>query len=202
MAAKIIDKTLKRKSIATAALDVIAEKGYHNTRIQDIAVRAGVGKGTVYEYFNSKEEILLEVFENDFTDLMNLEPVMTETDNLEKLLSHFRTALETAADSTPLYKVWFEVWFAGVLDVKHPVHKKVQQVLKQMTQFYTGLIEAGQSQNQINPDIKSKDTAAMLVSAADGLILHYILFNMSYKDYRSRYHEFLNMTKTRLSFVS
>ena len=46
-----------------AACAVFAEKGYASTRVAEIAERAGVGKGTVYEYFSSKEELLFAVFE-------------------------------------------------------------------------------------------------------------------------------------------
>jgi AcrR family transcriptional regulator len=40
-----------------AAMQVFAQEGYEKTRVEDIARAAGVGKGTVYEYFSSKEEI-------------------------------------------------------------------------------------------------------------------------------------------------
>lgn len=51
----------KRDDIVTSSVALFIEKGYLNTKIIDIAMRAGIGKGTVYEYFTSKEDILLEV---------------------------------------------------------------------------------------------------------------------------------------------
>ena len=54
-------KTTKRNDILSSAVALFIEKGYLNTKIIDIAMNAGIGKGTVYEYFSSKEEILLEV---------------------------------------------------------------------------------------------------------------------------------------------
>jgi len=51
----------KRDDIVSSAVSLFIEKGYLNTKIIDIAVMAGIGKGTVYEYFASKEDILLEV---------------------------------------------------------------------------------------------------------------------------------------------
>jgi AcrR family transcriptional regulator len=50
----------KRDAILKAAQGQFTDKGFALTRIADIAAAAGVGKGTVYEYFPSKEEILLE----------------------------------------------------------------------------------------------------------------------------------------------
>lgn len=50
----------KRDAIIAAAADHFATIGFANARISDIARQAGIGKGTVYEYFRSKEALLLE----------------------------------------------------------------------------------------------------------------------------------------------
>jgi AcrR family transcriptional regulator len=56
------EKTLKgldkRRLIVDAAIKVFAEKGYHGTRISDIAHHAEIAYGLVYHYFKNKEEIL------------------------------------------------------------------------------------------------------------------------------------------------
>ncbi len=54
-------KNNKRELILTAALDIFLEKGYHNSTSEEIAKRAGVAKGTLYQYFSSKQEIFLEM---------------------------------------------------------------------------------------------------------------------------------------------
>lgn len=55
------EKTNKRELILTAAREVFFEKGYHNATSEEIAKQAGVGKGTLYQYFESKQEIFLEM---------------------------------------------------------------------------------------------------------------------------------------------
>ena len=54
----------KRPAIIEAAVQVFSEKGYHNARIEEVAVAAGIGKGTVYEYFDSKLHLFQAVMEN------------------------------------------------------------------------------------------------------------------------------------------
>ena len=54
------EKNQKRKDILTSAKTLFNEKGFHNTKMEEIAVRAGVGKGTLYEYFKSKQDIFDE----------------------------------------------------------------------------------------------------------------------------------------------
>lgn len=51
----------RRQQILTAAMDVFGHKGFHRAKIEEIAVQAGLGKGTVYEYFRSKEELFEEM---------------------------------------------------------------------------------------------------------------------------------------------
>ncbi len=51
----------KRLSIIKAAAKVFSRHGYHRARVEDIAFEAGVGKGTVYEYFASKRHLFEEV---------------------------------------------------------------------------------------------------------------------------------------------
>lgn len=50
-------KEARPGEIAAAALEVFAEKGFAATRLEDIAARAGVSKGTVYLYFENKEAL-------------------------------------------------------------------------------------------------------------------------------------------------
>lgn len=51
----------KRELILQAAAQVFGEKGFHQATVEEIAKRAGVGKGTIYQYFDSKSEIFSEL---------------------------------------------------------------------------------------------------------------------------------------------
>ena len=52
----------KPQQIIEAALRVFARKGYFNSRVSDIAREAGIAAGTIYLYFDTKEEILITLF--------------------------------------------------------------------------------------------------------------------------------------------
>ncbi|MCR8845198.1 TetR/AcrR family transcriptional regulator [Paenibacillus sp. SC116] len=54
----------KKQSIMEEALALFAEKGYHQTSIQEIADRTGIAKGSVYSFFRSKEELMMTIFEH------------------------------------------------------------------------------------------------------------------------------------------
>ena len=55
------EKPNKRDLILAAAREILGEKGYHSTTSEEIAKRAGVGKGTIYQYFESKHDIFLQM---------------------------------------------------------------------------------------------------------------------------------------------
>ena len=57
----------KRQLILDAAVRVFARKGYHTSRVGDIAEEAGVAHGLLYHYFDSKEELLETIFRNTWT---------------------------------------------------------------------------------------------------------------------------------------
>ena len=59
--ATIVDKVLKRKKIALACKDIILENGIRNVTISKLAESAGVGKGSIYVYFENKEDIVFEI---------------------------------------------------------------------------------------------------------------------------------------------
>ncbi len=63
--------------ILDAALDVFAEKGFHEARMDEIAEHAGITKGTIYLYFESKEELFLAMARTGFAEWVNLLPQIT-----------------------------------------------------------------------------------------------------------------------------
>ena len=60
----------KRRLILDAAVRVFARKGYHTSRVGDIAEEAGIAHGLLYHYFGSKEEVLETVFRENWRDLL------------------------------------------------------------------------------------------------------------------------------------
>jgi TetR/AcrR family transcriptional regulator, fatty acid metabolism regulator protein len=58
---KISPKTARRDRILESALNIFAEKGFQDATISEISKAAGVSDATVYEYFNSKEELLFAI---------------------------------------------------------------------------------------------------------------------------------------------
>src|ERR1044072_3767056 len=70
----------KRRLILDAAVRVFARKGYHTSRVGDIAEEAGVAHGLLYHYFRSKEELLQTIFRETWRDVLDAVRSVEETD--------------------------------------------------------------------------------------------------------------------------
>src|SRR5213596_85003 len=70
----------KRRLILDAAVRVFARKGYHTSRVGDIAEEAGVAHGLLYHYFRSKEELLETIFRETWRDVLDADRAVEETD--------------------------------------------------------------------------------------------------------------------------
>jgi len=87
----------KYQRILDAAIAVIAEKGFFQSKVAEIADRAGVADGTIYLYFKNKEQILMAAIDSAFTAFLararsELEPAASPSDKLRRLA---RLHLET-----------------------------------------------------------------------------------------------------------
>jgi AcrR family transcriptional regulator len=70
----------KRRLLLEAAVRVFARKGYHASRVGDIAEEAGVAHGLLYHYFKSKDEVLEAVFHENWSVLQARIASVEETD--------------------------------------------------------------------------------------------------------------------------
>lgn len=83
-----ISQDLRRKEIMEAALHVFGTKGYSRTNIEDIAQEIGMSKGSIYQYFKSKEELFISTIKesSQMRTLLNLPKFKQENLNIEEVL--------------------------------------------------------------------------------------------------------------------
>ena len=70
----------KRRVILDAAVRVFAHKGFHTSRVGDIAEEAGIAHGLLYHYFSSKDEVLETIFRDNWTLLLDRIHAVEESD--------------------------------------------------------------------------------------------------------------------------
>jgi len=96
MSPKIVDKKLKTREIAQAALVLFSHKGYETTNVGQLAKIAGIGKGTIYEYFQTKEDLFIaSINEWIEQDLMQMIALIDENDDpVIKLFTFIEGSME------------------------------------------------------------------------------------------------------------
>src|SRR6476660_3710167 len=67
---RVENKENTRRAILRAALELFAEKGFYRTTTKAISRKAGIAEGTLFNYFQTKEDLALYFFEESLADIM------------------------------------------------------------------------------------------------------------------------------------
>ena len=83
-----VDKDAKRREIVAAALAVFRRKSLNSITVSDIAAEAGIAKGAVYLYFNSKDDVYMSLLDFTFSELFEEYAQHPEIDDPVEQLEH------------------------------------------------------------------------------------------------------------------
>jgi AcrR family transcriptional regulator len=118
-------KEARPQELLAAALDLFVERGYAATRLDDVASRAGVSKGTLYLYFTNKEELFKAVVRE------NVVPVLGEA---EEMIDRYE------GSSTELFREIVLGWWERIGNTKLSGITKLMMAeagnFPEVTQFY------------------------------------------------------------------
>ena len=158
------DKTIKRQLIMDAALQVFVQNGYEKTKIIDVAQTAGIGKGTVYEYFESKEELFRCILE-EYCQLYqeNVRTILGELEQSscrEKLLAVMRMEndLKNQVHLRSLNPVQLFMEFTNFPGLK----QAIQSMLKFKFDTVCGILQEGINSGEFRKFNISLATAALM----------------------------------------
>lgn len=158
----------KRQVIAHAAAELIFQQGYNETSISQIARKTGIGKSTVYDYFSSKDEIIMFLLDEPLGEVRDraeeIEPeVGTPAERLTRILEmHLDVLLR---DKAFIFKLSFEFQRLPMeVQARHETKRQVYQEL--LRKLIDEGIEDG-SFRPVDPDIAVK----VLLSTLSSVIL-------------------------------
>ncbi|MCK4313086.1 MAG: TetR/AcrR family transcriptional regulator [Candidatus Cloacimonetes bacterium] len=105
---KIREKS--RNLIINTAMELFAQKGYHNTTIEKIAQKAGISKGLIYNYYKSKDELLESVFMQGFNFFDEISKIsQTDISAYEKLQLLLKNYTKSLQENLPFWKLYQNV---------------------------------------------------------------------------------------------
>ena len=166
------DRGDKRPRLVDAACAVFAEKGYASTRVADIAERAGVGKGTVYEYFSSKEELLFAVFELINAEIsLRMDAALAAGGSAEEQLHNLlRLGAEVITEQVEMQPVILDFWAASRgKNIEKTYREAVVASYTFFRNLFSDFIREGQKRGEFKKSVDAEALATLVVSAVDGL---------------------------------
>ena len=172
----------KRQRIIEAAIKVFAEVGVSNGKIASIAEKAGIGKGTIYEYFGSKEEIFSAVFKTFFDQMMAgydelarqpIDPVQ----KIELMLDYTYDFLDEnlAGENAADWLIFLEIFLQGYRDEAYGNSRlSFKKILCEMYQLFKPFIDEGIQSGAFKP-LDAEHVTFIIFAAIDGIGMHYFI---------------------------
>ncbi len=156
----------KRALILDAALHLFAEKGFATTSISMIAKEAGISKGLMYNYFESKEALIKILIMNGFdvfASVFDRDKDGHLTD--EEFIYFINQTFEILKANVPFWKLYFAmVAQPGVMQLLE------KELMEMLTPYFNTMIEYYEQKGIENPMVQTQILGALL----DGVCLNYI----------------------------
>lgn len=136
------DETAKRRhEIFHKVVNVFLKQGFHETSMQEIAQAAGLGKSTLYDYFRTKDEILVYFFEDQFGDMADsTQKIALQNLSADKRL---RQVMEQYLENLQANKSLFMKLTAESQRLKPESQKKIQDKRHAFQDMIRALIDEG-----------------------------------------------------------
>lgn len=165
--------TSKRERILRAAVDVFAEHGYFNAKVAQIAKAAGVADGTIYLYFDGKEDLLITIFrEHTRNYLRSLEQQLANVNPPEERLRiAVRHHLETLGRDRALAVV-------SQVELRHSLKFMSlfsQEEVADYLNVIRKIVEHGQQQGTFRRNVHPQLVAKFVFGVLDEMVTSWIL---------------------------
>ncbi|MDA3908925.1 MAG: TetR/AcrR family transcriptional regulator [Sulfurimonas sp.] len=183
----IVDKVQKRKDIALACKEIFFQNGINDLTVSQVAKAAGIGKGTIYDYFKNKEDIIFEIVNimmqehNEYMD-KKLANISTTREKIKEFSSIFYNDEEK--ELRQLYKEFISI------SLTNPDKEMVEFQTAHTNHYYNWLLDIlneGIAKGEIKEG--SQDLARGLFVSAKGMFIASSVTN-TIEDLKTEIHKF------------
>jgi AcrR family transcriptional regulator len=163
--------TDRRAELLEAAVRVFARKGFHQSRVGDIAEEAGVAHGLLYHYFRSKDEVLETIFRETWTQLV------ADTQRIELAGVPLREQLRRFA------RIYLGSWLVTPELVRVLVREVARSPevgdrvdeIRALFQALQRIIEAGRDRGEVRSDVDAQVAAWAVYGALEEILTGWVL---------------------------
>jgi TetR/AcrR family transcriptional regulator, fatty acid metabolism regulator protein len=168
----------KRRVILDAAVRVFAHKGFHTSRVGDIANEAGVAHGLLYHYFSSKDEVLETIFRENWSVLVErIHAVESSGEPARDQLRHVAAILLRTWRHQP------DVVRVVVREIARSpeIQERIVELIKPIDSIRR-IIEQGQASGEFRAELNPRLAAVMFYGAVDEILTAWVLDQMDEGD--------------------
>lgn len=147
-------------------------KHFSSIKVQDIATAAGIGKGTLYEYFSSKEEILSSAVVYAMEKIVGwMEKQLKNPVSLYQILDGFVEELQTEnlLPFSSLISLISMVSMEQRKQIQEQNHERMRRILAQMQQYEQQIFAIGRKNGEIAPELDDIFCEYVVISALAGI---------------------------------
>ena len=168
---KVKDIKSKRKSIALNSTQLFCEKGFHKLTVSEVAQNVNIAKGSIYKYFDSKEDIVFAIIENaqEEYDTHLLDNILHCSSIIEKLITLFDLCISTTPEGIQrriIYKEFISICLDNPSQQMIEFQKKIK--LK-YTSWIKDILQEGIDKKILKND--ALNTAELFFTMGEGLLL-------------------------------
>lgn len=172
---KIVDIEQKKLEIIDRAINVFSEKGYYNTNLIDIAKACSMGRTTLYQYFNNKDEIYLYILELGMSyfllkfNKLKQDVSLTNIERLKKITNYLLVNIDGQRVSRGFVDFW--------LMVRHnnsDVENRLFELYEILENSIKELLDLAVENNEIKI-IDTSSMASLFIGALDSVTFQEII---------------------------
>ncbi|MGE8207632.1 TetR/AcrR family transcriptional regulator [Heyndrickxia sp. NPDC080065] len=153
----------KKAEMFNCARELFYSKGFKDTNISDITKMAGVGVGTFYNYYDSKEKLFLEIYvkENENIKKQIMESLDLSQDPVT-IVTNITAQNFNAMNSNLILKEWYNRDFFRELEIHY--HEEEKNTDTSIRNFYAELFKRWKAEGKIRGDIEDEHILAIFDS--------------------------------------
>ncbi|QHS22954.1 TetR/AcrR family transcriptional regulator [Virgibacillus sp. MSP4-1] len=168
----------KYKQIIDAAVEVIAENGYHASQVSKIAKKAGVADGTIYLYFRNKEDILVSLFQEKMGNF--IERIKEDTEQKSNADEKLRTLIEMHFSRLANNYHLAVVTQLELRQSNKDLRQKINEVLKGYLAVIDEILKEGIKEGIFHPELNIKLVRQMIFGTLDEVVTNWVMKEEKY----------------------
>lgn len=171
----------KRELIVKSAIHIFGQKGFHAAKIQDIADFASIGKGTVYEYFSTKDELFLAVYDKwmDEFEAQMTASAEQHTNPVSKADALIDTAIDFYETHAQYASILLEFWAHALRSEDTHFLERIREMKQTLANLGEQVTRQLQSVKAFT-DVDAVSFSRLELGISDGIFLQWILDGKAY----------------------